>query len=110
MTSPEVVTVDLLEEIRAVLDGLGSRLDGRTVDIEMSRLRVLADPMVLRRTLAELIELALARSEPPDTITVRVTRAGKAARVEVVNDDGDVAGDGSMTLPMASAASGAPDA
>lgn len=110
MTSPEAVTVDLLEEIRAVLDGLGSLLDGRTVDIEMSRLRVLADPTVLRRELGELVELALSRSEASDPITVRVTRAGKAARIAVVNDAGDAGGDGSMTLPMAPAASGAPDA
>jgi signal transduction histidine kinase len=109
VTSPEAVTVDLLEEIRAVLDGLGSLLLGRTVDIEMSRLRVLAEPTMFRRTLAELIELALANSEPADPITVRVTRAGKAARVEVVNDDDDGGGHGSMTLPMAPAASSAPE-
>jgi hypothetical protein len=42
-------SVDLLEEIRAVLDGLGSLLLGRTVDIEMSRVRLRADPMAFRR-------------------------------------------------------------
>ena len=110
MTSADAVTVDLLEEIRAMLDGLGSLLDGRTVDIEMSRLRVLAEPLVLRRELAELVERALAQSELSDPITVRVTRAGKVARIEVVNDAGDTGGDGSMTVPMAPTASSAPDA
>src|SRR3954454_9755257 len=32
--------VDLLEEMRGALDGLGAHLDGRAVDIEMSRVRV----------------------------------------------------------------------
>jgi hypothetical protein len=86
-------SVDLLEEIRAALDGLGSLLFGRTVDIEMSRVRVLADPTVFGRVLADLIGHAIAHSEPPDSITVRVTRTGKAARVEVINDCGDVVGD-----------------
>jgi hypothetical protein len=86
-------SVDLLEEIRAALDGLGSLLLGRTVDIEMSRLRVLADPTVLRRVLAELVGSAAAHSEPSDSITVRVTRTGKVARIEVVNESGHTMGD-----------------
>ena len=52
-----LTSVDLLEELRAALDELEPLLAGRIVDIEMSRLRVLADPMVLRRL--------LAAAEPP---------------------------------------------
>jgi hypothetical protein len=36
--------------------------------------------------LAEFIGYAVAHSEPPDSITVRVARAGKAARIEVVSE------------------------
>jgi hypothetical protein len=91
--SNELTSVDLLEELRTALDGLGSPLIGRTVDIEMSRLRVLADPIRFRPVFAELIEFAVVHSRPPDAITVRVTRTGKAARIEIINDAGDVAGD-----------------
>ena len=93
MRRGDVPSVDLLEEIRAALDTLESLLLGRTVDIEMSRLRVLTDPTLFRRVIAECIASALARSEPPDSITVRVARTGKAARIEVINDGGHVAGD-----------------
>jgi hypothetical protein len=91
--SNELTSVDLLEELRTALDRLGSLLIGRTVDIEMSRLRVLADPIRLGPLFAELIEFAVVHAQPPDAITVRVTRTGKAARIEIINDAGDVAGD-----------------
>ena len=40
-----LTSVDLLEELRAALDELEPLLAGRIVDIEMSRFRVLADPV-----------------------------------------------------------------
>ena len=64
-------SVDLLDEIRAALDGLEPLLLGRMVDIEMPRLRVLSDPALCRRLLVELVGYAVAHSEPPDSITVR---------------------------------------
>jgi light-regulated signal transduction histidine kinase (bacteriophytochrome) len=88
-----LTSVDLLEEIRTALDGLEPALLGRTIDIEMPRLRVLADPMLFRRMFADLIGCAVAHSEPPDSITVHVARTGKEARIEVVNESGHVAGD-----------------
>ena len=87
-----LTSVDLLEEIRAALDGLEPLLLGRMVDIEMPRLRVLTDPTLCRRLLAELIAYALAHSEPPDFVTVRVARTGKAARIEVVSEGGHATG------------------
>ena len=105
--------VDLLEELRAGLDELEPLLAGRIVDIEMSRVRVLADPVLFRREFASLIESAVADAEPTDSITVRVARTGKAARIEVVNEHGDARSDGeirSMTLPLAPGASSAADA
>jgi len=88
-----LTSVDLLEEIRATLDGLEALLVGRVVDIEMSRLRVLTDPTRFRRVLGELVGFAVAHSQPTDSITVHVSRTGKTARIEVLNEDGPVAGD-----------------
>ena len=92
MGADGVTSVDLLEEMRAALDTLEPLLAGRTVDIEMSRLRVLADPMPFRRVFAECIRSALARSEPSDSITVRVSRTGGAARIEVIDEGGHLTG------------------
>jgi signal transduction histidine kinase len=103
----DLTVVDLLEEIRAALDGLGPLLLGRTVDVEMPRLRVLADAGTLRQVLAELVGSAVADTDASDAITVRVSRAGKSARIDVVNDAGDVAR--SITVPMAPGASGHAD-
>jgi hypothetical protein len=107
--------VDLLEEIRAALDGVDPLLLGRVVDIHMPRLRVLADPTPFRRELGELIGFALAQSESTDPVTVHVARAGKSARIEVRTEGGHATegmGDtvvGSMTLPMAPGGSGHAD-
>jgi hypothetical protein len=89
----DLTSIDLLEEFRTALDGLEPLLRGRMIDIEMPRLRVQADPTAFRRIFAEVIGYAVARSQPPDSITVRVARTGKAARIEVVNEGGHVAGD-----------------
>ena len=43
-----LTSVDLLEELRAALDELEPLLAGRIVDIEMSRLRVLVDPVLFQ--------------------------------------------------------------
>jgi hypothetical protein len=96
-----LTSVDLLEEIRATLDGLEALLVGRVVDIEMSRLRVLTDPTRFRRVLGELVGFAVARSQPTDSITVHVTRTGQTARIEVLNEDGHVAGDDLLDLAFA---------
>ena len=47
--------VDLLDEIRAALDELEPLLLGRVVDIEMARLRVLADRALFQRGFNELV-------------------------------------------------------
>jgi hypothetical protein len=107
-----LTAVDLLEELRAALDEIEPLLAGRIVDIEMSRLRVLADSVPFRREFVSLIESAVAEAEPADPITVRVARAGKVARLEVVNERRDARLDaviGSMTLPLVPGASSAAD-
>ena len=87
--------VDLLEEIRAALDGVDPLLEERVVDIEMARLRVVTDPALFRRVFGRLIGAAVAQTEPANSITVRVARRGKTARIEVINE-GSPAGPGDL--------------
>ena len=77
----------------------------------MARLRVLADPAPFRSEFTSLVESAIAEMEPSDSITVRVARTGKSARIDVVTER-DAAGSdggviGSMTVPLAPGASSA---
>ena len=108
-----VTSVDLLEELRAGLDAVQPLIAGRVVDIEMARLRVLADPVRFRREFASLMESAVADTEPTQSITVRVARTRKSARIDIVIErDGERLDDviGSITLPLAPGASSAADA
>jgi hypothetical protein len=73
--------VNLLEQIRAALDELEPRLTGRVVDIEMPRLFVVADTDALRRALVALIDRAV--EQYAGYLTVRTTKHGGAARIEV---------------------------
>ena len=109
-----LTSVDLLEELRAALDGIEPLLAGRIVDIEMARLRVLADPVLFRQEFASLIESAVADAEPTRSITVRVVpnreaRPGStsATRATAQRLDDVI---GSMTVPLAPGASSAADA
>ena len=107
-----LTSVDLLEQLRAVLDELEPLLVGRIVDIEMSRLRVLADPLLFRREFASLIESAVSTAEPAQSITVRVARTGSAARIEILNERDGMPLDGvigTITLPLAPGTSSAAD-
>jgi hypothetical protein len=76
--------VDLLEQIRTALDELTPLLHRRVVDIEMSRVTVGADASTLQRALVAVIGRAVEHSE--GAITVRVTRQGRAARIEVMGE------------------------
>jgi len=73
--------VDLLEQIRTALDELTPLLERRAVDIEMPRLTVDAEATTLKRALVALIGRAVEHTE--GDITVRTTKQGKAARIEV---------------------------
>jgi signal transduction histidine kinase len=109
-----LTSVDLLDELRAALDDVEPLLAGRIVDIEMARSRVLADPALFRREFTSLVESAMAETEPSGSITVRVARTGKSARIDVVIERDDPGSDGgvigSMTVPLAPGASSAPHA
>jgi hypothetical protein len=76
--------VDLLEQIRAVLDKLMPLLRGRVVDVEMPRLIVVAEASALQRALVAVIGRVVDDSE--GAITVRATRQGTAARIEVMGE------------------------
>jgi light-regulated signal transduction histidine kinase (bacteriophytochrome) len=105
-----LTSVDLLEELRGALDAVEPLIAGRIVDIEMARLRVLADPVEFRREFASLMESAVADAEPTQSITVRVSRTGNSARISVVNDAAGEEPDnviGSMTVPLAPGGSSA---
>ena len=105
--------VDLLEELRGALDGIEPLIAGRIVDIEMARVRVLADPVLFRQEFASLVESACATAGPTSSITVRVARTGKTARIDVVNESDAAPSDAvshSMSLPLAPGASSAADA
>jgi hypothetical protein len=82
------VPVDLLEELQAALAEIDSLLIDRTVSIEMARLRVNADPVLVRRAFGALAAHVLDHAEPRDSITVRVVRVDQTARVEVFNEGG----------------------
>ena len=107
-----LTSVDLLEELRAALDELEPLLAGRVIDIEMSRVRVLADRGLFRREFSSLIESAVSDGEPAASITVRVARTGMAAEIEVVNERGGARSDvvvGSMRLRLVVGASSTAD-
>ena len=76
--------IDLLEQIRAALDELTPLLRGRVVDVEMPRLTVGAEASALQRTLVAVIGRVVDDSE--GAITVRATRQGTAARIEVISE------------------------
>jgi len=76
--------VDLLEQIRIALDELTAMLHGRVVDIEMPRLTVGADASTLQRALVAVIGRVVDHSA--GAVTVRATRQGTAARIEVMGE------------------------
>jgi signal transduction histidine kinase len=107
--APALPAVDLLEAMRTALDGLGAELSDRAVDIEMSRVRVLADPVRFRQEFTDVVGSALSGTEPAAAITIRVERTGKSARIDVIDED-RAAVIGSLTLPIAPGTGSAADA
>jgi len=76
--------VDLLEQIRTALDDLTPLFNHRAVDIEMARLTVVADATTLQRALVAVIGRAAEHTD--GIITVRTTKQGTAARIEVTGE------------------------
>jgi hypothetical protein len=77
--------LNLLEQIRAALDVLEPRLDGRVVDVEMPRLFVEADDLdVLRRVLVAVIGRGLDCYD--GALNVRTVKWRGRARTEVTGE------------------------
>jgi hypothetical protein len=91
--------VDLLEQIRTVLDELTPLLQGRVVDVEMPRLTVVADASTLQRALASVIGRVVDDTE--GAITVRASRQGRAARIEVMGEHPRERSRAALDLPAA---------
>ena len=78
--------VDLREEIEATVAALGPLVDGRPVAIDVEVPSVMADKVLLRRTLTNLLSNAVKYSEPGTPIQVRGLVSGGVARVEVADE------------------------
>jgi signal transduction histidine kinase len=75
--------VDLQAEVDATVTALGPLVAGRPLEIDIQASHVMADSVLLRRTLTNLLSNAVKYSEPGTPIAVRGTEVGGVARVEV---------------------------
>jgi len=85
--SAGIECVDLRDEVEATLTALGPLVAGRALAIDIRASDVMADSVLLRRTLTNLLSNAVKYSEPGTPITVRGAEVGGVARVEV-SDEG----------------------
>ena len=84
--------LNLLEQIRAALDTLEPRLDGRVVDVEMPRLFVDGDDVdTLRRVLVAVIGRGLECYD--GALNLRTVKWRGKARLEVTGEDAVAAAD-----------------
>jgi signal transduction histidine kinase len=84
--SAGIVVVDLRTEVEATLMALGPLVGGRPLEIDIQASTVMADSVLLRRTLTNLISNAVKYSEPGTPIVVRGAATGGVARVEVADE------------------------
>jgi signal transduction histidine kinase len=81
-----IATLDLGDEVRATLAELAPLLEDRPIEIELEPTEVLADSVLLRRTLTNLLSNAMKYSERGTPIAVRVAADDDlGARMEVVD-------------------------
>lgn len=79
-------TVDLQVEVDAALRVLAPVLAERTVTADIEPVKVVADPVLLRRTLSHLLTNAAKYAGPGVPVSVRATVDGKVVRVEVADE------------------------
>jgi signal transduction histidine kinase len=82
---PGIRAVDLLAEVEGTVAALGPLVAGRPVEIDIEVSSVMADKVLLRRTLTNLLSNAVKYSEPATPIVVRASVSGGVARVEVAD-------------------------
>jgi signal transduction histidine kinase len=85
--SAGIECVDLGEEVEATVTALGPLVGARPLEIDIQATSVMADSVLLRRTLTNLLSNAVKYSEPGTGIVVRGKRVGGVVRVEV-SDEG----------------------
>ncbi|HEX2039508.1 MAG TPA: ATP-binding protein [Acidimicrobiales bacterium] len=73
----------LASEVSAAVDALGPMLADRPVTVDIGEVEVDADPLLLRRTLANLLTNAAKHSAPGVPVAVRAVAEGDVVRVEV---------------------------
>ncbi|HVF76198.1 MAG TPA: ATP-binding protein [Acidimicrobiales bacterium] len=77
--------VDLAVEVDTALQALAPLFTDRTVTSEVRHLEVRADPVLLRRTLSNLLSNAAKYAGPDAPVTVRAVEEAEVVRVEVVD-------------------------
>lgn len=77
--------LDLAEELERTLQSLAPLLGDRPVSCEVPHLDVSADPVLLRRTMANLLSNAAKYAGPGAAVSVRALEEGDAVRVEVAD-------------------------
>jgi phosphoserine phosphatase RsbU/P len=80
-----IATLDLGAEVRATVGELAPLFEDRPVEIELPSTAVVADPVLLRRTLTNLVSNAVKYSERGTPIAIRVGADDSGARLEVVD-------------------------
>jgi len=84
--SAGIECVDLRDEVEATVAALGPLVDGRPLEIDIRASAVMADSVLLRRTLTNLLSNAVKYSEPGTSIVVRGAEIAGVARVEVADE------------------------
>jgi signal transduction histidine kinase len=84
--SAGIECIDLGAEVAATVAALGPLVVGRPIAIDIRTSTVVADAVLLRRTLTNLLSNAVKYSDPGTPIVVRATAVGGVARVEVADE------------------------
>lgn len=84
--SAHLGTVALDAAVSQAMEALAPLLAERRTAIDVAPITVAADPVLLRRTLANLVSNAVKYSTPGTTVTVRGRVDGDMARVEVADE------------------------
>jgi signal transduction histidine kinase len=77
--------IGLADEIDEAVGLLAPLLEGRPVTVDVPDISVVADPVLLRRALSNLVSNAVKYSPPGTEITIRASRSDRTAQIDVVD-------------------------